>query len=113
MADGGFTSLWWSLRTLGFFIYAYIQVEVLSHNSELKSIILDFYENGIKELTAPPVDDDLNMVERPKPKDGMKLLPYHGVPSWPQPLGSSLISLSHRFSTQPMFFWQRASSKTI
>lgn len=111
MTDMGFASMWWTLRTVGFFIYAYIQVEVLSNNSELKHIILDFYENEIKELTPPPVDDNLSMVERPK--DGMKPLSYPWLPSWLQLFRPNPVSLSERLSTPSLFLWQRSSSKTI
>lgn len=45
-----FGDVWTSLRTLGFFIYAYFQVEKLSRDKELRAIILDFYENKIKEI---------------------------------------------------------------
>ncbi len=45
-----FGNFWQGLKTLGFFIYAYIQVEVLSRNQELRTIILDFYEHKIEEI---------------------------------------------------------------
>jgi len=48
-----FANFWQSLRTLGFFIYAYIQVEMLSRNQELRAIILDFYEKQIHRIIGP------------------------------------------------------------
>lgn len=45
-----FGNVWMGIRTLGFFIYAYFQVEKLSRNIELRAIILDFYENKIEEI---------------------------------------------------------------
>ncbi|HXW53111.1 MAG TPA: hypothetical protein VEL47_03290 [Myxococcota bacterium] len=45
-----FGNFWQGLKTLGFFIYAYIQVEILSRNQELRAIILDFYENKMEEI---------------------------------------------------------------
>lgn len=45
-----FGNIWLSIRTLGFFIYAYYQVEKLSRNKELRAIILDFYDKRIQEI---------------------------------------------------------------
>ncbi len=40
-----FHNIWQSLKTIGFFMYAYFQIEKLSRDKELRAIILDFYEN--------------------------------------------------------------------
>jgi len=47
---GFFEDLWTNVRTLGFVIYAYVQIERLSRNEELRSIIFDFYEQKLPEL---------------------------------------------------------------
>lgn len=49
-----FANFWQSLRSIGFFIYAYYQVEKLSRDAELRAIILDFYENEIERLIRLP-----------------------------------------------------------
>lgn len=43
-------NLWTTVKTIGFFIYAYIQVEKLSRSPELRAIVLDFYHNRIRQL---------------------------------------------------------------
>lgn len=43
-------TLWTKIKTAGFFIYAYFQVEKLSREPELRKIIFDFYQNRIYEL---------------------------------------------------------------
>jgi hypothetical protein len=45
-----FGNIWQSIKTLGFFIYVYFQVEQLSRNQALKAIVLDFYENKIEKI---------------------------------------------------------------
>jgi hypothetical protein len=52
-----FENMWVGLRTFGFFIYAYFQVEKLSRNKELRAIILDFYENQIEKIIRASRDD--------------------------------------------------------
>lgn len=61
-----FGNLWQSLKTLGFFIYAYFQVEKISHDDELRAIILDFYENKIHQIIKSYAEGvDLKTVSRP------------------------------------------------
>jgi hypothetical protein len=48
-----FGNFWQSIKTLGFFVYAYFQVESLSRNQELRDIILNFYENKIQKIIRP------------------------------------------------------------
>lgn len=50
LPDGFFDNIWLSLRTIGFFIYVYFQIEKLSRNQELKAIILDFYDNKMPNI---------------------------------------------------------------
>jgi hypothetical protein len=50
LPDELYKNLWSRIRTIGFFIYAYFQVEKLSREPELRAIILDFYQNRIQEL---------------------------------------------------------------
>ncbi len=45
-----FNTFWNSVRTVGFLIYAYVQVVRLSHNDELRAIILDFYDNKFPKI---------------------------------------------------------------
>jgi hypothetical protein len=44
------TNFWQHLKTFGFFVYVYFHIETLSRNQELRSIVLDFYENKIERL---------------------------------------------------------------
>lgn len=50
LPDRFFGDIWQSLKSLGFFLYAYYKIEDLSRNEELRHIILDFYEQKIPEL---------------------------------------------------------------
>lgn len=43
-------NFWQQIKTFGFFVYVYFQIETLSRDQELKSIILDFYEDKIERL---------------------------------------------------------------
>lgn len=45
-----FGNFWQSVKTLGFLVYAYFQVEMLSRNPELRKIVLDFYEKEINNI---------------------------------------------------------------
>lgn len=56
--------LWDGFRSLGFLIYAYVQVEYLSQNPELQRIILDFYEVRLRELVGGPMKDKESTSER-------------------------------------------------
>lgn len=47
---GLFQDLWQSIRTIGFFIYAYFKVEWVSHDKEFREMVLDFYHNKIHEI---------------------------------------------------------------
>lgn len=49
-SENYFDNFWLSLKTLGFFIYAYFQVEKLSRNQELRNIIFDFYEIKMPDI---------------------------------------------------------------
>lgn len=50
LSQGFFQDLWTSIRSFAFVIYAYVKIEQLSRNEELRHIILNFYENKIEEL---------------------------------------------------------------
>lgn len=56
MSDQFFGNIWLSVKTLGFFIYAYIQVEKLSKEPELRKIVMDFYDNKFPELIRQNVE---------------------------------------------------------
>lgn len=45
-----FDSFWQSIKTVAFLVHAYIQLEILSRNEELKAIILGFYETKMDAL---------------------------------------------------------------
>ncbi len=45
-----FSSFWTGVRTVGFLIYAYVQVVRLSRNEELRKIILEFYNNKMPSI---------------------------------------------------------------
>ncbi len=61
-----FSNFWQSLKTLGFFFYAYFQIEKLSRDQELKAIILDFYENKIEKILKEYKEiQDSKTVSRP------------------------------------------------
>lgn len=45
-----FSDFWMGIRTIGFLIYAFVQVVRLSRNEELRAIILDFYNHKMPQL---------------------------------------------------------------
>ncbi|GEM_PF-2543933 len=45
-------TLWQKIKAAGFFIYAYYQIERLSRDQELRTIILDFYQHKINDLLS-------------------------------------------------------------
>lgn len=61
-----FGNLWQSLKTFGFFLYAYFQIEKNSRDKELRAIILDFYENKIMQIIKAHAEGiDSKTVSRP------------------------------------------------
>lgn len=51
-----FSSFWTGVRTVGFLLYAYVQVVRLSNNEELRQIILEFYEKKMPDLIKKELD---------------------------------------------------------
>lgn len=51
-----FSSFWTGVRTVGFLLYAYVQVVHLSNNQDLREIVLEFYEKKMPELIKKEFD---------------------------------------------------------
>lgn len=61
-----FKNFWQNIKTFGFFIYAYFQIEKLSRDTDLRAIILDFYENRIEQIIKNHAEAmDAKTVSRP------------------------------------------------
>jgi hypothetical protein len=45
-----FSQIWMGIRTMSFFVYAYFQMEKLSRDKNLRAIIMDFYDNKMREI---------------------------------------------------------------
>lgn len=54
------------LKTFGFFMYAYFQIEKISRDQELRAIILDFYESKIHQIIRAHAESvEAKTVSRP------------------------------------------------
>lgn len=72
LPQGFFSGIWQSIKTLGFFMVAYFQIEKISREKKLREIILDFYDHKINEL----IKAHAKKIEREKHCGSVRAPPY-------------------------------------